>query len=129
MLQEIQVHAVTHAPFDYPKSEFTEGLSMNSITVEMLHDLGGEPRHHLTIFPEAAAIVRKVIQDGGSAVCKKAAVRAEEMKHLHTKDVDSDKESFENPPEDTIPLEGRERFSFIAFVDDMDNCRIPFGVG
>lgn len=90
MLQEIQVHAVTHAPLDYPKSEFTEGLSMNSITVEMLHDLCGEPRHHLTIFPEAAAIVRKVIQDGGSAVCKKAAVRAGEMKHLHTKDIDSE---------------------------------------
>jgi hypothetical protein len=33
MLQEIQVHAVTHALFDYPKSDFTKDLSMNSVTV------------------------------------------------------------------------------------------------
>ncbi|CAN9168213.1 unnamed protein product [Alternaria alternata] len=128
MLQAIQTYAFTHAPLDYPKSKFAEGLSMNRVATDMLHDLSGEPRHHPTIFPEAAAIVRKIIQEEGDAVSKKAKIRTEGMlEDLHTRAVGSDKESFENPPEDTMSLEWRERFSMIAFADDMNNVRMPFG--
>jgi hypothetical protein len=127
LLQEIQKYALTFAPLDYPTSKFTGGLSMNNVIGDMLYDLGGNQRHHASIFPVAAVILRKVVQREGNNVLMSANVCQEEMKLDLEKFKAEDEPSFENPFEDAMDLEFRGMASHIILLDENGNSRMPFG--
>jgi hypothetical protein len=127
LLQEIQKYALTFAPLDYPVSKFTGGLSMNAVIGDMLYDLGGHPRHHTSIFPKAAAILCKTLQEEGNNVLMNAMVYQEEMK-LNLEDFKAEVEpSFENPYEDIIDLDFRGMVGNIMLHDENRGFRMPFG--
>jgi hypothetical protein len=127
LLQEIQKYALTFAPLDYPVSKFTGGLSMNAVIGDMLYDLGGHPRHHTSIFPKAAAILCKTLQEEGNNVLMNAMVCQEEMK-LNLEDLKAEVEpSFENPYEDIIDLDFRGMVGNIMLHDENRGFRMPFG--
>jgi hypothetical protein len=127
LLQEIQKYALTSAPLDYPVSRFTGGLSMTDVVADMLYDLGGRRRYHASIFPVAAAILRKIVQKEGNNVLMNAMVCQEEMK-LNLEDSRAEDEpSFENPDEDNWDLELRGMADLIILQDANGDCRMPFG--
>ena len=127
LLQEIQKYALTFAPLDYPVSKFTGGLSMNDVIGDMLYDLGGHPRHHASIFPVAAAILRKIVQKEGNNVLMNSMVCREEMKLSLENSKAEDEPSFENPSEDTMNLELRGMAGRIILLDENGGFRMPFG--
>jgi hypothetical protein len=127
LLQAIQKHALAMAPRDYPASECTGGLSMNTVIVYMLYDLGGEQRDHPSIFPAAAGTLRKLIQSEGGHCLAKASEWQQEMK-VKLEDCQSEEEpSFENPCEDTMGVQWRNMFSDIFFQDENGDFRMPYG--
>ncbi|KAB2102465.1 hypothetical protein AG0111_0g8965 [Alternaria gaisen] len=127
LLQENQKYALTFAPLDYPVSKFTGGLSMNAIIGDMLYDLGGHPRHHTNIFPKAAAIICKTLQEEGNNVLMNAMVCQEEMK-LNLENFKAEVEpSFENPYEDIIDLDFRGMVGNVMLHDENRGFRMPFG--
>jgi hypothetical protein len=128
LLQEIQKHALTFAPLDYPVSKFTGGLSMNGIITDMLYDLGGHPRYHASIFPAAAAILRKIVQKECNNVLMNAMVCQEEMKLDLDDSKTEDEHSFENPYEDITDLQLRRMAGLIILQDKNGDCRMPFGL-
>jgi hypothetical protein len=129
LLQKIQAYALAVAPNDYHKTTFGKGLGMNDIVNELMHDLGGQPRHHASVFPVAIAVLRKLIKEEGDAVCTKAKVSQKKMKRRQTESMDDAEPSFENPPEDTMPLDMRNMFAGIVFQDSDGSCRMPFPFG
>lgn len=128
LLQQVQRYAFTIAPLEYSASMFSGGLTMTAVMSDMLYDLGGDQRHHRSIFPVVATIVRKIVQKEGDAVLEKAKVRQEEMK-IELEDVKGDDEpSFENQYEDIIDLEFRNLAMCIIFSDADGDCLMPFGL-
>ncbi|KAI4917742.1 hypothetical protein J4E85_009834 [Alternaria conjuncta] len=128
VLQDIQKHAVVVAPHDYSELRFIRGIPMNAVVCEMLYDLSGkEKRVHQSIFPVAAAILRKKIEKEGDAVLQKAQVWQDETRIELVDDKNEDEPSFENPDEDTMAVEWRNKFGCIVFQDANGDCRMPYG--
>ncbi|KAH6858892.1 hypothetical protein BKA58DRAFT_444075 [Alternaria rosae] len=101
----------------FRKSTFSRGLPMNTVVCEMLYDLGGAQRLQPSIFPVAATILRKVIQNEGDTTLTKARVWQEKTK-LKVEDFKGmDEPSFENPDADRIGLHLRKKFVTIMCMD------------
>ena len=101
---------------------------MNAVVFEMLYDLSGkEKRFHTSIFPVAAAILRKKIEKEGDAVLQKAKAWQDETRIELVDDENENEPSFENPYEDTMAVEWRNKFSCIVFQDANGDCRLPYG--
>jgi hypothetical protein len=128
LLQRIRIYAFVYAPHNYPKEKFDKGLGMNTVIGEMLYELAGERRHHPSLLPAAAAMLRKVIEEEGSVVLREAEARQEEMKFRKTAPESEVEPSFENPFEDMFSLKDRSIFGQIIFQDGNGDCRMPFGM-
>jgi hypothetical protein len=126
LLQRIQVHACVFAPHDYPKEKFEKGLGMNTVIWKMLYELGGERRHHPSLLPVAADMLRKVIDEEGGAVLREAKAWQEEMKLQEPAPKCEVEPSFENAFEDMFPLEDRNKFGLIFIQDANSDVRMPF---
>ena len=101
---------------------------MNGIITDMLYDLGGHPRYHASIFPAAAAILRKIVQKECNNVLMNAMVCQEEMKLDLDDSKTEDEHSFENPYEDITDLQLRRMAGLIILQDKNGDCRMPFGL-
>ncbi|KAF1842128.1 uncharacterized protein K460DRAFT_370122 [Cucurbitaria berberidis CBS 394.84] len=126
LLRKIQDHCLTHAPLDYPEEMFDKGIGMNTVTAELLHDLSGRPRFHGIMFPHAVTMLRNVIVEEGSAVLTKARARQHQKKLQHTETGNEVEPSFENPPEDDLPVKLRSQCGFMVFQDENGDCRMLF---
>jgi len=128
LLRDILVHCINHAPRDYPESYYNRGLGMNSVIIEMFSHLSGHPHHDKLMFPDAVDMLRKVIVKEGSVVLDRAEAQRQNIIARQTEPQSEPEPSFENPPEDLMPLDWRNRFGCIVFQDADGNCRMPFGM-
>ncbi|CAO2648057.1 Nn.00g089790.m01.CDS01 [Neocucurbitaria sp. VM-36] len=96
---------------------------MTAVINELLFDLAGVPRYHLSVFPTAVAMLGKVINEEGDKVLAEARALQQEMKVQHSGPESEKEPSFENPPEDLIGLEWRNRFSEIYIQDENGELR------
>jgi hypothetical protein len=127
LLGDIQAHYIKNAPHDFPKSEYAHGLGMNDVINEMLRHCVTLVVQNKLMLPDAVNILRKVIEQEGGTTLANAMARAEYIKLQQTKPQTEVEPSFENPHEDWMDLEFRNRFSTIMFGDEHGNVRMPFG--
>jgi hypothetical protein len=81
------------------------------------------------MFSYAVNMLREVIEGEGSVVLDNAEAQQQAMKYQQLELQAETEPSFENPPEDMMPLEFRNLFSGIVFQDANGDCRMPFGMG
>ncbi|KAF2241562.1 hypothetical protein BU26DRAFT_382305, partial [Trematosphaeria pertusa] len=127
LLRRIQEHCLTHAPLDYPWEAFHEGLDMNHVINCMMLDLAGARRLHGSMFPAAVKFLREVIEKEGDTEYAQATARCEMKPNGGDTKVDEIEPSFENPPEDSMPLLTRGMFWMVVVRDENGDCRMPFG--
>jgi hypothetical protein len=127
LLSSIQMHCLQHAPHDFPVFAYGYGLGMNAVINEMLSHCGTSPHLNRLMFPDAVDILRQIIEHEGGATLEEAAVREKDIKLQQTESQSQVEPSFENPHEDWMDLEFRNRFSTIMFGEEHGNVRMPFG--
>jgi hypothetical protein len=129
LLRKIQLHCMQHAKIDFPKQVYNKQSGMNATIAEILTHHSGKPHQNRLMFPDAVDMLRKFIKEEGTAVLEKASTQQADIRLPRNHGKKKAEPSFENPFDNLMSLDWRDRFGMIVLQDANGDCHMPFGIG